>query len=359
VKKGLIVRLAILGVVVVFFLVAYFAILSFFQDSTTKRGDYFAVLNGVPQGSSDYMAITGAVTEIDPLKRELKIRLDFSPEGSLALTNSFAPGTDFKLIINNIAAKEFTLKKGELISAIDISLPLSAGLNENRDPKKPLTAAEKQRIVEAQPSSYPYDKYFSGLVIYVVEVPKDGESVNLVEPNGFPLYFTLINQLPNYKLEIVREGKTAAERTEETQLQDALAEKGAILLPLQVERSVNIIFYFWFVMIIMALISLTAFGVALTAALFPHTFEIGTRLDYDIFAYMAALLFAFPALRETMPETPRLGAFGDFLVFFWAEGLIAVSLVIAVITWLVRRYTRHRQVLVQEAEAKAEVASVG
>lgn len=80
---------------------------------------------------------------------------------------------------------------------------------------------------------------------------------------------------------------------------------------------------------------------------------------YDIFAYMAAFLFAFPTLCETLPETPRLGAFGDFLVFFWAEGLIAVSLVVAVITWLVRRYTRHRQGLVQAGEAaRTETVSV-
>jgi len=48
------------------------------------------------------------------------------------------------------------------------------------------------------------------------------------------------------------------------------------------------------------------------------------------------LLFGLPALRNSQPAVPPLGAFGDYLSFLWAEQIVAVSAVVMIWTWLVR-----------------------
>jgi hypothetical protein len=55
-----------------------------------------------------------------------------------------------------------------------------------------------------------------------------------------------------------------------------------------------------------------------------------------MFSWLAALLFAMVPLRSAMPGAPPIGALSDVLAFFWAEMLIALSLVLIVFTWLRR-----------------------
>ena len=38
-----------------------------------------------------------------------------------------------------------------------------------------------------------------------------------------------------------------------------------------------------------------------------------------------------------MPLSPPIGAFPDYLAFFWAEGMAAVTLVILISTWFKRK----------------------
>lgn len=338
-KFSQIIRIAILIAIIAVLSITYLLAFNFYQTQALERGNYIYTQDNVKE-DQDYVWVNAAVTEIDPTKREFKLRLDFDLYGSLALSDSKIASQDVKIFVNNIAQKEFTLKKNELLSAIDIAIPMFPILPNDAQERK-LTEKEKQSIRDAQVSNYPFDKYEIELIVIVTAPPAEGQTATYTTLKQIPVYFTLGTLLANYKL--VNPDNNA----EEGQL-------GMINLELQVTRAANVVFYFYFVMIVMALISLTAFAVSLTAALFPNTFELGTRLDYDIFAYMAALLFAFPALRETMPETPRLGALGDFLVFFWAEGLIALALILAVSVWLVQRYAlRQRHLKELKAAQKA------
>lgn len=55
------------------------------------------------------------------------------------------------------------------------------------------------------------------------------------------------------------------------------------------------------------------------------------------FGFCAALLFAFPAIRNTQPFVPPMGVFSDYLGFFWAESVAAISLIVQVEIWLKRK----------------------
>jgi hypothetical protein len=50
--------------------------------------------------------------------------------------------------------------------------------------------------------------------------------------------------------------------------------------------------------------------------------------------WLAALLFALIPLRNAMPNAPPIGAEIDVIVFFWAETVVALTLVTVLVTWL-------------------------
>jgi len=54
-------------------------------------------------------------------------------------------------------------------------------------------------------------------------------------------------------------------------------------------------------------------------------------------AFCAALLFAFPAIRNAQPFAPTMGVLSDYLGFFWAESIVAISLIIKLNIWLRRK----------------------
>jgi hypothetical protein len=58
--------------------------------------------------------------------------------------------------------------------------------------------------------------------------------------------------------------------------------------------------------------------------------EIGTA----VFGYLAALLFAFPLIRQTLPGNPGPGSLIDILAYYWTEVIVATTLVVLLVRWI-------------------------
>jgi hypothetical protein len=54
----------------------------------------------------------------------------------------------------------------------------------------------------------------------------------------------------------------------------------------------------------------------------------GRKLEFDMLTFIAAMLFAFPAIRNLQPMVPPIGALPDFISVFWAQGITGICLVI-------------------------------
>ncbi len=76
------------------------------------------------------------------------------------------------------------------------------------------------------------------------------------------------------------------------------------------------------------LLAISAFAVMLATVLRLRTFE--TRH----LAWLVAMIFAFSAFRTTAPGSPPVGVFLDFASFFWAEAIVALSLIALVAFYL-------------------------
>jgi Domain of unknown function (DUF4436) len=57
-------------------------------------------------------------------------------------------------------------------------------------------------------------------------------------------------------------------------------------------------------------------------------------IDTAAFAYLAALLFAFPLIRQTLPGNPGPGTLIDVVAYYWTEVIVAATLVVLLIRWI-------------------------
>ena len=63
----------------------------------------------------------------------------------------------------------------------------------------------------------------------------------------------------------------------------------------------------------------------------------GRKIEIAMFTFSSAMIFAFPAFRNMMPLAPPIGAFPDYIAFFWAEAAAAITLIVLMLTWIVRK----------------------
>ncbi len=107
-------------------------------------------------------------------------------------------------------------------------------------------------------------------------------------------------------------------------------EKDYPVIELTIERATTARFFSMFIMGAMWLLT-----IAVLLLVF-HVLAGRRKIEVGMFSFLGALLFAFPALRNSQPGTPPIGTYGDFIAFFWAEVLIALCLLTILSIWLVR-----------------------
>jgi hypothetical protein len=100
---------------------------------------------------------------------------------------------------------------------------------------------------------------------------------------------------------------------------------------LTVRRADNVVMVSTVIMVLMMGIALSVFLMSSKALASDEKIEL---LPLSL---CVTLLFGLPALRNTQPAVPPLGVFGDYLSFIWAEMIVAVSAVIFIWTWLLRK----------------------
>jgi hypothetical protein len=77
----------------------------------------------------------------------------------------------------------------------------------------------------------------------------------------------------------------------------------------------------------------------------------------DILVYLAALLFALPLIRTLLPGNPGLGVLADFVVYFWVEAVVGITLVVLLFVWIERNRPPHQHAHAGPTEADAEAVS--
>lgn len=227
--------------------------------------------------------LTVSIDSIDPASGLMKVRL------------SAIPGARFP----DSGAELFT------------SLGALPSLSVSNDNITPETSADLP-FLAGDIADYPFDRYRAQVEFLVVE----GAGSTLVDAvQKPPLPFALVG-IDNAA------GFSTAGSTD--------SEGSVVTFDMATERKDSAV---WWASAMMAIYWLLAASVvAVTLAV-----VLGSRLwETRHLAWLGAMIFALAGFRNAAPGTPPIGTFFDFYAFFWAEALVALSLVALVVYYLVR-----------------------
>ncbi|MBV9241862.1 MAG: DUF4436 family protein [Acidobacteria bacterium] len=257
---------------------------------------------------------------VDPIKGDTTARLEFVPHGKLSADEAGTLTQDLKLFIPSANGKtEIDMKKGKQIPPVEAVFSMYGG-----------NAAD-----------YPFDAHTASFYVYVdkaaaekksgdakpesadkpASAADEGEHAKTPatdEPDSseIPLDVSFFGNIPGYKISV--------EKTKDT---DATYVEGDV----HISRSSTTLAFSMFVGVLMWLLSLAVLFLTLSVVL------RGRKPEIAMFSFMAALLFAYYAVRNTQPLVPPIGVYSDFMAFFWTETLVGACLVVMVFTWVFRQ----------------------
>lgn len=280
-KKGLVIGLILLLVLAA----AYVFVLCAFKNEGDNRA---AVLAPNEKLGNDRIEAYARIVSADPVKGDLSVRLTFTPHGSLLSADGVTLSRDLLLDVSSAAGKHaYEFKKGKRMDPVEAIV----------------------EIYDGEPMEYPFDKHEAQLSFYFE--PAGASEADKSVPVAVQLY----GSVSGLKID----AEYAKENADDH-----------VVVDLSLCRAPTAIFFSVFIMA--AMWSLTLGVVFLVfRVLAGHR-----KIEISMFSFLGALLFAFPALRNSQPGTPPIGTLSDFLAFFWAEVLIALSLLAVVLTWLIR-----------------------
>jgi Domain of unknown function (DUF4436) len=228
----------------------------------------------VAADSADRIDVYATVQRIDPAGREATVRLRVVPEGTFAKADALStPSQTFTLTTSSAAQTILTFPADAPTVEQNISISLDSG----------------------SPSDYPQDRY-TLTVAFSAHTGKESIPIQLTVASNDSLFVLSVSQ---------------------SHYGDGYSE-----LDLTAHRSLGGWLLAWFMMIV-------AWALALVVAGAARTIVNGRRgLVWPALGWMATTLFALISLRNAAPGSPPIGSLLDYTAFFWAEAIIAGSLVI-------------------------------
>jgi len=301
--------IVIVGVAALLLIIAYVIELRGFSQEGEKRSSY---ISDNASAGPDNIEVNVNVAAVDPVKGDLTARITFEPHGAMA-KDELTPAEDLTLIVNSATGKaEHKFEKGKRMNPVDVTISL-----------------------DGQANDYPFDKHDAELVLLMTTPVKakpaephtatDEESGTAKPPTQTSMFDTnepvpmaveFTGSIPGFKLDAAK---------------DKESEVGLTIIEMNISRASTVVFFSVFGMALML-------GLAFAAVFMMLRFLLAKRkIELAAMSFYGAMLFAFPALRNSQPGVPPLGTYSDFVAFFWAEALVAISLLIVATLWVVRR----------------------
>jgi hypothetical protein len=262
---------------------AYIFVLCAYKNEGDNRAAFLEA--DTQKAGENRIDVSGRIVTADPLKGDVMVRLEFTPHGSLASGEGGALARDLELYVASATGKNLhEFKKGKRMNPVEAVV----------------------EIYEGEPMDYPFDNHTAELS-FAFQSPGGNESVPVA---------------------VEMRGSVAGLRIDTEYAKENAPDHAVI--DISIERAMTARFFSIFIMIAMWALTI---GVIF---LVFRVFAGHRKIEISMFSFLGALLFAFPALRNSQPGTPPIGTLSDFLAFFWAEVIIALSLLSVVLCWLIR-----------------------
>jgi hypothetical protein len=285
-KKPLIVAIVLLLI----FAGAYIFVLSAYKNEGANRAA--ELTPDTQKAGENRIDVTGRIVTADVMKGDVVVRLEFTPKGSLLSADGTTLARDLDLYVASATGKNVhEFKKGKRMSPIEAVV----------------------EIYEGEPMDYPFDTHTAELMFFFEPAAAKGGEAGGNE--SIPVAVELRGSVAGLRIDTEYAKENAPDHT---------------VIDINIQRATTAVFFSVFIMIAMW---------ALTIGVIWLVFRVlagHRKIEISMFSFLGALLFAFPALRNSQPGTPPIGTLSDFLAFFWAEVIIALSLLSVVLRWLIR-----------------------
>ncbi len=277
-------------IAIVVFIVAFIFVYNGYQ----KEGEKRSVFIETPTNNPDHIDISAYIVSIDPIKGDMVVRMSFVPMGILANDRGFL-NEEVELFINSVTGKQqYIFEKHKIINPIEVTLNLFDGLV----------------------SDYPLDKHKAELFIAASTKITKNENPQETEDIALDNVLNFSGSVSGYKI-------TAALNKESSEFYT--------ILNIDIARADSVTFFSFFVIVVMWIL------IIMLMALIYTILVNGRKIEIAMFTFSSAMIFAFPAFRNMMPLAPPIGAFPDYIAFFWAEAAAAITLIVLMLTWIVRK----------------------
>jgi hypothetical protein len=318
-----------IGVLVVF-AIALVAVLNIYASESEKRS---AVISDLGDKDPNHIEVDVKLVSIDPNKGDLTARLEFVPKGHFSKDGGRTLERDLKLFVNSATGKqELDFQKGMRMNPMEVVINMYDGLvtdypfdhhqaflelyflpansESGKDKEKPIEAAAKpaeSAATSTPEGAEPAEKKDEAK-------PEKTEAAVPAE-DDVPIGVDFLGSIHGFRIDAAK----SHESTEDY-----------VGIDMTISRASTVKFFAIFIMLMMW--GLTIAVIFLTLSVVTR----GRKVEIGMFSFLAALLFAFAAVRNSQPGAPPIGTFSDFISFFWAEVIIALCLVAVVFTWLLR-----------------------
>lgn len=315
----------IVGVgLIVVFAVAMLLVLNSYKHEGEKRS---AEISDEGEKDPDHIETFVKLLTVDPVKGDVTARIEFTPHGAYVKEDGTLT-RNFKLYVNSANGKQdYEFQKGKRMTPVEAVINMYDGLV----------------------TDYPFDHHNAFLELFFTTPataeskasestkPSEGSSESAAKPAGEKGGQSNAEQKKSeatagsdedVALSVDFYGSIAGYRIEAAKTPESDDEYVGI--DMKISRSGTVVFFSVFVMILMWGVTLAVLFLVLSI------FLRGRKIEIAMFSFLAALLFAFAAVRNSQPAVPPIGTFSDFVSFFWAEVILALCLLSIIFAWLFR-----------------------
>jgi hypothetical protein len=278
--------LAALAIVVIAQIATYVS-----RQRTAATGSEVQTYIGVSGADeADYIQVNARILEVQPVAGTQQVRLTVTPHGSFANRDGSLNQT-INLDADGYLGGSINLTGGEIPPPVQLVLDLEGDL-----------------------SQYPFDSYSSALQVRLTRVVRNSDGTGTSKSDE-PVPMRLAVSAKQHDWAIA---SSHAETWED----------GAISATVGARRGGAMRAFALFELAVM--IALACIAVAMTYT----TLITGRPLEFSMFVWLGAMLFALPAVRNTMPGVPGVGTVLDYAGFFWCLIAVAACLITAAITYI-------------------------
>lgn len=267
------------------------------------------------------IAVGAKILNLDPIKGDVTIRLEFFPSGDLLKEDgTLAKNIKFDTESANGKA-EINFEKGKKMHATEVVLSMYGEKKEGSD---------YVSVVE----DYPFDSHKADLYLYFFTKPdKKKEAPKTPVAEGAEPKPTDAEEVEEEEAEVPHFLMFAPSSSGYTitTAKSKDSDDGYTNLTLSITRAFTVKLFATFIMLLMWSVTLAVLALVFTVVI------KGRKAEIAMFSFIATLIFAFVTVRNSQPGVPPVGTFSDVWSFFWAEALLGVCLLAVVLTWVFRK----------------------